>query len=115
MPTSRQSSDKNCPDGEPVKRLILELSESLHERFEAACVATNRNVLEEVQRLLEHRTRELEDQAGLTPTDGGRPRTSRSAVIERRLRALDRALACNHPTADIDRLLADVKLGREHH
>ena len=31
---------------------------------------------------------------------------------EIRLRALDRALACNHPTGDIDEMLADIERGR---
>ena len=29
-----------------------------------------------------------------------------------RLRALDRALDCNHPTGDIDQMLADIEHGR---
>ena len=30
-----------------------------------------------------------------------------------RLRALDRALACNHPTASVDAMLADIERGRD--
>ena len=30
-----------------------------------------------------------------------------------RLRALERALACNHPTGDIDEMLADIERGRD--
>ena len=32
---------------------------------------------------------------------------------ESRLRALERALACNHPTGDIDQMLADIERGRD--
>ena len=32
---------------------------------------------------------------------------------ESRLRALERALACNHPTGDIDEMLADIERGRD--
>ncbi len=34
---------------------------------------------------------------------------------ESRLRALERALACNHPTGDIDEMLADIERGRDLH
>jgi len=40
-----------------------------------------------------------------------RPRTADS--VERRLRALNRALDCNHPTADIEEMLADIERGRD--
>ncbi|MXY23439.1 MAG: antitoxin [Acidobacteria bacterium] len=30
-----------------------------------------------------------------------------------RLRALDQALACDHPTGDIDKMLADIERGRD--
>ena len=33
--------------------------------------------------------------------------------VERRLQALDRTLECNHPTADIDEMLADIERGRD--
>ena len=36
-----------------------------------------------------------------------------SLLAERRLRALDRALTCNHPTADIEEMLADIERGRD--
>ena len=32
---------------------------------------------------------------------------------ESRLRALERALACNHPTGGIDEMLADIERGRD--
>ena len=114
MPTSRRLSDDfpdPDPDPEPVKRLSLKLSESLHKRFKTACAATNREMQEEVRKLVEYRTRELEDQADLSLT--ARQTRKQPAAVERRLRALDRALACNHPTADIDRMLADIEDGRD--
>ena len=114
MPTSRQSPDDDRP--ETIKRLSLKLPESLHKRFKTACVATNRKMLEEVQHLVEHRTRELEDEAGLSMTTWGRQAGqpgARSAAAERKLRAIDRALGCNHPTADIEEMLADIERGRD--
>ena len=114
MPTSRQLSDNDHPD--PIKRLSLKLPESLHKRFKTACVATNRKMLEEVRMLVEYRTRELEDEAGLSLTAWGRQAGQAgklSAAAERRLRAVDRALACNHPTADIEEMLADIERGRD--
>lgn len=116
MPTSRQLSDNDRPELEPIKRLSLKLPESLHKRFKTACVATNRKMLEEVRQLVEFRTRELEDQAGLSLTAWGRQAGQagkRSAAVERKLRALDRALGCNHPTADIEEMLADIERGRD--
>lgn len=32
---------------------------------------------------------------------------------ESRLRALDQALACGHPTGDVDTMLADIETGRD--
>ena len=34
-------------------------------------------------------------------------------TAESRLRAVERALACNHPTGDIDEMLADIERGRD--
>ena len=116
MPISSQLPDDDRPDPEPIKRLSLKLPESLHKRFKTACVATNRKMLEEVQKLVEYRTHELEDEAGLNLTAWGRQAAQsgeRSAAVERKLRALDRALGCNHPTADIERMLADIERGRD--
>lgn len=39
--------------------------------------------------------------------------TAQAPGAERRLRALERALACNHPTGDIDEMLADIERGRD--
>ncbi len=38
--------------------------------------------------------------------------TAQTPGAESRLRALERALACNHPTDDIDEMLADIERGR---
>ena len=38
--------------------------------------------------------------------------TAHTPGAESRLRALERALACNHPTGDIDEMLADIERGR---
>ena len=116
MPTSPHIAADDHADPEPIKRLSLKLPESLHKRFKTACVATNRKMLEEVQKLVAYRTRELEDEAGLSLTVWGRQaeqQGQQSPAVERKLRALDRALGCNHPTADIDRMLADIERGRD--
>ena len=63
--------------------------------------------------------RQVARRAGLTVSEWAR-RTLRAARdAERgpsratRLDALDRALACNHPTGDIDEMLADIERGRD--
>lgn len=38
--------------------------------------------------------------------------TDRGASPEHRLRAIERALQCNHPTANIDDMLAEIERGR---
>ena len=101
---------------EPVKRLTLTLPESLHTRFRTACSATNRKMIAEIREFVAHRTEELEKEAGLSASEWAmlvsrRPRPV--GPVERRLRALDRASECNHPTADIDKMLADIERGRD--
>ena len=39
----------------------------------------------------------------------------RAVAVERRIRALDRALGCNHPTGNIEEILADIERGRDLH
>ncbi len=90
---------------EPVKRLSVNLPESLHLRFKTACSATRRRMVSEVLDLVERRTAELEEEAGLWRS-GDDPAARRRGVIER-------ALACNHPTGDIDEMLADIERGRD--
>ena len=101
---------------EPVKRLSLNLRESLHRRFKSACSATNRKMATELQELVTRRTAELEHEAGL-PGAGGAATEERGATLSataaRRLAAVERALTCNHPTADIDKMLMDIDRGRD--
>ena len=108
-------ADKFPGEPEPIKRLSLNLRESLHRRFKTACSATNRKMATEIQELVERRTEELEEEAGLGGADWARnvSRRAHSQLAERRLRALDRALDCNHPTADIEEMLADIERGRD--
>lgn len=105
---------------EPIKRLSVNLPESLHTRFKLACVATNRKMLREIREFVERRTeeieRKLEDETGLGAGGRVRPvpmRARLSGPAKRRLKAIDRALACNHPTGDIDEMLADIERGRD--
>lgn len=51
---------------EPTKRLSLDLPASLHTRFKTACSATGRKMVGELQAYIEARTRELEEDAGIT-------------------------------------------------
>ena len=106
----RAASDSLVSEPEPVKRLSINLPESLHTRFRTACCATNRKMTTEIRRFVTHRTEELEDEAGLT---AHRWTMQVSKRAQRRLEALDRASGCNHPTADIDEMLADIARGRD--
>lgn len=100
---------------EPTRRLSVNLPESLHTRFKTACSATSRKMIGEIQDFVARRTGELEREAGLSmkglADDASNPRLS--AAAKRRLRALDRASRCNHPTGTIDEMLADVERGRD--
>ena len=103
-------------EAESVKRLTLTLPESLHTRFRTACSATNRKMIAEIREFVARRTEELEDEAGLSTSEWAMQVSRRARPIgpvERRLRALDRASKCNHPTADIDEMLADIERGRD--
>ena len=91
--------------GEPTKRLSVNLPESLHTRFKTACSATNRRMIGEVLDLVERRTAELEQEVGLW-RGGTDPASQRAVVIER-------AFACNHPTGDVEEMLADIERGRD--
>lgn len=57
---------KAAATDEPTKRLSLDLPASLHTRFKTACSATDRKMVGELQTYIEARTKELEDEAGLT-------------------------------------------------
>ena len=101
---------------EPTKRLSLNLPASLHTRFKTACSATSRKMGTEIQRFIERRTEEIEQEAGLTASvwaeqvaRRGQPRER----AERRLQAIGRALDRNHPTGDVEEMLADIERGRD--
>ena len=99
---------------EPTKRLSVNLPESLHTRFKTACSATNRRMVREILGFVVQRTEELERETGLGEGRWAKPAPPRlSATAQLQLRALDRALECNHPTGDIDEMLADIKRGRD--
>lgn len=110
-----EEADWQAAQAEPVKRLSLNLPESLHTRFKTACSATNRKMTTELQALLQRRTEELEHEAGLSGAAlrgvGGSAPLSERAV--RRLNAVERALTHNYPTADIGDMLADIERGRD--
>lgn len=57
---------KKQPSTEPTKRLSLDLPASSHTRFKTACSATGRKMVAEIQAFVEHRTKELEEEAGIT-------------------------------------------------
>ena len=63
--------------------------------------------------------RQAARRTGLTVSEWARQALRRARDVqagpnaESRLRALDRALACNHPTGDIDEMLADIERGRD--
>lgn len=90
---------------EPVKRLSVNLPESLHTRFKTVCSATNRRMVSEIFDMVERRTAELEEEAGLWRNMAD-PGVRRLAVIEQ-------ALGLNHPTGDIEEMLADIERGRD--
>lgn len=50
---------------ESTKRLSLDIPRSLHKRFKMACTATDRKMVTELQTFIEHRTEELENEAGI--------------------------------------------------
>lgn len=101
---------------EPTKRLSLDLPESLHMRFKTACAATNRKMGTEMQQFIERRTEEIEHEAGLGKSLWAEQVAQRRQPRERaetRLRAVERALGRNHPTGDVEEMLADIERGRD--
>ena len=50
---------------EPIKRLSLDLPQSLHTRFKTACSATRRKMGDELRSFIASRTEELEKEAGV--------------------------------------------------
>lgn len=51
---------------EQVKRLSVDLPESVHTRFKTACSATGRKMVGELQDFIKRRTHEMEKEAGIT-------------------------------------------------
>ena len=49
-----------------TKRLSLDLPAATHQRFKTACSATGRKMVGEIEAFIEHRTAELEAEAGIT-------------------------------------------------
>jgi hypothetical protein len=49
-----------------IVRLTIDLAEPDHTRFKAACAMTRRKMVDEVRTFIEHRTAELEEEAGRT-------------------------------------------------
>lgn len=62
METKKQTAQDTA---EPIKRLSLDLPESMHIRFKTACSATGRKMGTEVQDLIEKRITSLENEAGI--------------------------------------------------
>ena len=50
---------------EPIKRLSLDMPQSLHTRFKTACSATRRKMGDELLAFIAARTEELEKEAGV--------------------------------------------------
>lgn len=61
-----RSEVKAATPDEPTKRLSLDLPASLHTRFKTACSATARKMVGELQAYIQTRTKELEDEAGIS-------------------------------------------------
>ena len=57
--------DKPTAKVEPIRRLSLDLPQSLHIRFKTACSATSRKMGNELRALIEMRITELEQEAGI--------------------------------------------------
>ena len=57
---------RKVPSEEPTKRLSLDLPESKHRRFKAACSATGHKMVQEIEAFIDTRTCELEVEAGIS-------------------------------------------------
>ncbi len=78
------------------KRLQIVMSEDEAKRLRQCALREGLTVSEWARRAL--RRAELQ-QSGPTP--------------EQKVRALDRALTCNHPAGEIDKMLAEIDQGRD--
>ena len=54
------------PKHEPRKRLSVDVPASTHRRFKTVCSATNRKMVDEIQKFIESRTEELEAEVGIS-------------------------------------------------
>ena len=59
---SSNFADTEIRSAEPTVRLTVDLPESVHTRFKAACVVTRRKMVEEIRVFIERRTAELESE-----------------------------------------------------
>ncbi|MCY4214285.1 MAG: hypothetical protein OXF68_11750, partial [Gammaproteobacteria bacterium] len=107
MTSQQQQVPRGTGHAEPAKRFSISLPASLHTRFKTVCNATNRRMASEIANLVEDRTAELEEAAGLW--------RSRDSSAAHRLEVIEQALTCNHPTGDIEEMLADIERGRDLH
>ena len=105
MTPQQQLVPPEAEHAEAAKRLSVNLPASLHTRFKTVCSATNRRMASEIASLVERRTKELEEAAGLW--------RSRDNPAARRMEVIEQALTCNHPTGDIEEMLADIERGRD--
>lgn len=64
--SAASSGQGKRPAPEPMKRLSLDLPESKHRRFKAACSATGHKMVAEIEAFIDARTKELEAEAGIT-------------------------------------------------
>lgn len=51
------------PASEPIKRLSIDMLESLHRRFQLACIAADKVMADEILDFIERRTAELNKEA----------------------------------------------------
>lgn len=53
-------SEPAIPEAEPIARLTVDLPESAHQRFKAACAMSRRTMVQEIRAFIDRRTAELE-------------------------------------------------------
>jgi hypothetical protein len=63
-PETRKAVNTETRLAGPIVRLTIDLHESDHTRFKAACAMTKRRMVDEVRGFIERRTAELEEEAG---------------------------------------------------
>lgn len=63
-PEPRKSVNTETRVSAPIVRLTIDLPETVHTRFKAACAMTKRKMVDEVRDFIEQRTAELEGEAG---------------------------------------------------